>query len=143
MLIIRNRSKEDYWTAGHDFINEGEWQWYGTNLTHTSANYSNWDVENGQPDKRSIWNQDCLFIGQKERFQFRWHDNSCTYPWVESFFVNQIMPRHVPRHVTLKELTPLLDRNVAKRTLIAPKLANRVLQGHQPQMLDSIKLFLP
>ena len=76
-LLESHSSIEFYWLGGTDQVNEGQWKW----ITGEKWEYTNWDIENGEPNQYNGTEEDYLQLyNYYSRKRGTWNDLLPTSP---------------------------------------------------------------
>lgn len=78
--LLSKYPETDFWTSGNRLNPEDRkiWHWGNNPASIEDQVFVNWDE--GQPQwKNFIDDEECIFLGHKSLFNFKWHDHRCSY----------------------------------------------------------------
>lgn len=78
--LLADFPETDFWTNGNRLNKDGNkiWHWGNNPASIEDQGFVNWDE--GQPQWSSPWGkEECIFLGHKSLFNFKWHDHRCSY----------------------------------------------------------------
>jgi len=77
-IMLDDYPDTDFWTSGKRPRSAKTWHWLHDPKSINDYGFENWDI--GQPDWNERYDEgECIFLGHKSRFDFKWHDHRCFY----------------------------------------------------------------